>query len=47
MVALTGDFHIFASGVTTDFSAIFFPIRHMAQARYVRAFLGLSIRHDD
>jgi len=45
MVALTRDFHVFASRVTTDFSTVFFSIRHIAQARYVRAFLGPLIRH--
>jgi hypothetical protein len=45
MVALTRDFHVFASRVTTGFSAVFFSIRHIAQARYVRALLGLLIRH--
>ena len=45
MVALTRDFHVFASRVTTGFSAVFFSIRHIAQARYVRAFLGPLIRH--
>jgi len=47
MVALTSDFYIFTSGFTTGVSAIFFSIRYIAQARYVRAFLGLSIRHDN
>jgi hypothetical protein len=47
MIALTRDFHIFASGVTTGFSAVFFSIRYNAQARQVRAHLGLLIRHYD
>jgi hypothetical protein len=47
VVALTGDFHVFASCVTTRFSAIFFSIRYIAQARYVCARLGLSVRHYD
>jgi len=45
MIALARDFHVFASRVTTRFSAVFFSIRHIAQARYVRALLGLLIRH--
>jgi len=47
MVALTRDFHVLASGVTTGFSAIFFAIRYIAQARYVCALLGpLSCHYD-
>jgi hypothetical protein len=45
MVALTRDFHVFASRVTTGFSAVLLSIRHIAQARYVCALLGLLIRH--
>jgi len=45
MIALTRDFHVFTSRVTTDFSAVFFSVRYVAQARYVRAFLALLIRH--
>ena len=45
MVALTHDFYVFASRVTTSFSAIFFSIWYIAQTRYVRALLGLLIRH--
>jgi hypothetical protein len=45
MVALTRDFHVFASCVATGFSTVFFSIRHIAQARYVRALLGLLTRH--
>jgi hypothetical protein len=45
MVAWTRDFHVFVSRVTTGFSAVFFSSRHIAQARYVRALLGLLIRH--
>jgi hypothetical protein len=45
MAALTRDFHVFASRVTTGFSAVFFPVGHIAQTRYVRALLALLIRH--
>jgi hypothetical protein len=47
MVALTRDFHVFASGVTTGFTAILLAIAYIAQARYVRALLGFLIRHYD
>jgi hypothetical protein len=47
MIALTCDFRVFASRVTTGFSAKFFPIRYIAQARYVCALLGILIRHYD
>ena len=47
MVALTRDFHVFASRVTTGFSAVFFSIWCTTQARYVRALLGLLTRHYD
>jgi hypothetical protein len=45
MIALTRDFHVFASRVTTGFSAVLFSFRHIAQARYMRALLSLLIRH--
>jgi hypothetical protein len=45
MIALASDFHVFPSRVTTGFSAVRLSIRHIAQARYVRALLGLLIRH--
>ena len=45
MIALTRDFHVFTSRVTTGFSAVFFSVRYVAQARYVRALLALLIRH--
>jgi hypothetical protein len=45
MVALARDFHGFRSRVTTGFSAVLLSIRHIAQARYVRTFLDLLIRH--
>jgi hypothetical protein len=47
MVALTRDFEVFASRVTTGFSAVFFSIRYIAQARYVRALFSLLIHHYD
>ena len=47
MIALTRNFHVFASCVTTGFTAIFFPIQHITQARYVCALPGRSIRHHD
>ena len=47
MVALTRDFHVFASRVTADFSAVFFSIGHITQTWYVRAFVGPLIRHFD
>jgi hypothetical protein len=45
MVALTRDFHVFASRVTADFSAVFFSIWYITQTWYVRAFVGPLIRH--
>jgi hypothetical protein len=45
MIALARDFHVFPPRVTTRFSAVCFSVRHIAQARYVRALLGLLIRH--
>jgi hypothetical protein len=45
MIALARDLNIFASRATTRFSAVLLSIRHIAQARYVRALLGLLIRH--
>jgi hypothetical protein len=45
MVALTRDFHVFASRVTTRFSAVFFSISHIAKAWYVRALFRLLIPH--
>jgi hypothetical protein len=45
MVALTCDFHVFTSGVTANFSAVFFSAGYMAKTRYVRALFGLLIRH--
>jgi hypothetical protein len=47
MVALTCDFHGFASRVTTDFSAVFFSIWYITQTWYVRAFVRPLIRHFD
>jgi hypothetical protein len=46
MVALTRDFHVFASRVTTRVSAVLFSIWYIAQAWYVRALSRLLIRHD-
>jgi hypothetical protein len=45
MAALTRDFHVFASSVKTGFSAVFFSVWYIAQARYVRALFDLLIRH--
>jgi hypothetical protein len=45
MVALARDFRVFASRVTTGFSAVFFSISNIAQAWDVRALFGLLIRH--
>jgi hypothetical protein len=47
MIALTRDFHVFAARITTSFSAVFFPMRRIAQARYMRALFALLIRHDN
>ncbi len=47
MITLTRDFHAFASRVATDFPAIFFPIRHITKALYVRTLLGGWICHFD
>jgi len=45
MAALASDFHVLTSRVTAGNSAVFFAIRYIAQARYVRAFLALLICH--
>jgi hypothetical protein len=45
MIALARDFHVFPSRVTTGFSAVLLSICHIAQARYVRALLGVLTRH--
>jgi hypothetical protein len=43
MIALTRDFHVVATRVTTRFSAVFFSARHTAKAWYVRALVRLLI----
>jgi hypothetical protein len=45
MVAVTRDFDVFASRVTTSISAVLFSISYIAKAWYVRALVGLLIRH--
>jgi hypothetical protein len=45
MVALTRDFDVFASRVTTRISAVLFPIAYIAKAWDVRALFRLLIRH--
>ena len=45
MVALTRDFHVSASRVTTCIPAVLFSICYIAKAWYVRALLRLTIRH--
>ena len=45
MVALSCDFHIFTSRVTTRFSAVFLSSRYIAKAWKVRALFRLLIRH--
>jgi hypothetical protein len=45
MVALTRDFNVLASRVTTRLSAVLFSVSHIAEAWDVRALSGLSIRH--
>jgi hypothetical protein len=45
MVALTRDFHVFASRVTTRLPAVFFSNWYIAKAWYVRAFFRLMISH--
>jgi hypothetical protein len=47
MVTLTRDFYIAAARVTAHFSAVFFSIWYIAQARDVRALFYLFIRHYD
>jgi hypothetical protein len=47
MIALTCDFHVFASRVATGFSAVFFSSWYIAQARYMRALFHLFICHYD
>jgi hypothetical protein len=45
MVALTRNFHVVASRVTTRLSAVLFSIWHIAEAWYVRALFRLLIFH--
>jgi len=45
MVALTCDFHVFATGFATRISAVFLPSRYLAKTRYVRTHLGFLLRH--
>jgi hypothetical protein len=45
VVALTSDFHLVASSLTTGFTAVFFSVRYIAEARYVRALLALLFCH--
>src|SRR5579864_2975720 len=45
MVALTRDFHVFTSCVTTRLSAVLFSVWHIAKAWYVRALLSHLICH--
>jgi hypothetical protein len=45
VVALASDFNVFASRITTRFSAVFFSTHHIAKAWYVRAVFRLLIRH--
>jgi hypothetical protein len=44
---LTRDFYVIASRVAARFSAVFFSIWYIAQARDVRALFHLFIRHYD
>jgi hypothetical protein len=45
MIALTRDFHIIAARITARFSAVFFSVCYVAQARYVRALFHLFVSH--
>jgi hypothetical protein len=45
MVALTRDFDVLASRVTTRISAVLFSIGYITKAWNVRAFFHLLIRH--
>jgi hypothetical protein len=45
MIALTGDFHIIAARITAGFSAVFFSVCYIAQARDVRALFHTFVRH--
>jgi hypothetical protein len=47
MIALAGDLHVFASGITTGFSAVFISIGYITQARYVCALCDSMTRHYD
>ena len=47
MIALTSDFHIVAARITARFSALFFSVCYIAQARDVRALFHLFICHYD
>jgi hypothetical protein len=45
MITLTRDLDVFLSRVTTDLPAVFFPIRHIAQARNMCALSRILFRH--
>jgi len=45
MIALTRDFHIIAARITARFSAVFFSVCYIAQARDVRALSHFFVRH--
>jgi len=45
MIALTGDFQVIAARITARFSAVFFSVCYIAQARDVRALFHIFVRH--
>src|SRR5437899_1096114 len=45
VITLTRDFNVFATCVTTDLPAVFFSIRHVAQARNMCALSHILFRH--
>jgi hypothetical protein len=45
MIALTGDFQIIAARITARFSAVFFSVCYIAQARDVGALFHTFVRH--
>jgi hypothetical protein len=46
MIALAGNFHIFAARITARLAAVFLAVRNIAPAWNMRAFLALLVHHD-
>jgi len=46
MIALAGNFHIFAARITARLAAVLLAVRNIAPAWNMRAFLALLVHHD-